>query len=283
MHNPPNNKGREKHRLDALMVLRGLADSAEDAQRHILAHEVTVDGKPATKAGERFSADAKVEMKTPERFVSRGALKLEAALIAFNIKAEGLVCADIGASTGGFTDALLQRGARRVYAVDVGRTQLHERLRGDTRVTVCDHTNARQISADNFDEPPVLFVVDVSFISVKKILPALFASGPDECEAIVLVKPQFEAERGEVNRGRGIIRDAATHARILHDVASTASAGGWAISGIIPSPISGGEGNREFLLHLRKECPAVSCPSTDGGFDVDAAIATACKNPPAEE
>ena len=283
MHNPPNSKGREKRRLDALMVMRGLTDTADDAQRHILAHEVTVDGMLATKAGERFPADAKVEMVAPQRFVSRGALKLEAALIAFNIKPAGLVCADIGASTGGFTDALLQRGARRVFAVDVGRTQLHERLRGDERVTVCDHTNARQLTADNFDETPSLFVVDVSFISVKKIFPALFLSGPEVCEAVVLVKPQFEAQRGEVNRGRGVIRDEATHARILHDVASDASEGGWLVAGVMPSPISGGEGNREFLLHLRKGFAAASSASPDGGFDVDAAIATACKNPPAEE
>ena len=279
MHNPPNNKGREKHRLDILMVMRGLTATANDAQRHILAHEVTVEGMLATKAGERFPADAKVDLVAPERFVSRGALKLEAALKAFNINPVGWACADIGSSTGGFTDSLLQRGARRVFAVDVGRTQLHERLQADERVTVCDHTNARQLTTGHFEEPPSLFVVDVSFISVKKILPALFTSGPERCEAVVLVKPQFEAERGEVNRGRGVIRDEGTHARILHDVASAARGNGWMVAGIIPSPISGGEGNREFLLHLRKG----SAETTDGGFDIDDAITAACKNPPAEE
>jgi 23S rRNA (cytidine1920-2'-O)/16S rRNA (cytidine1409-2'-O)-methyltransferase len=282
MHNPPKSKGREKHRLDALMVIRGLSDTADDAQRHILAHEVTVNGSLATKAGERFPSDADVKMVAPERFVSRGALKLEAALNAFKIKAAGLVCADIGSSTGGFTDSLLQRGAKRIFAVDVGRTQLHERVRTDERVTVCDHTNARQLTTSHFEEPPSLFVVDVSFISVKKILTPLFGSGPKTCEAVILVKPQFEAERDEVNRGRGIIRDEAAHARILHEVATAACAGGWMVVGLIPSPILGGEGNREFLMHLRKHLAESIPPSTELGFDVDAAIATACKSPPAE-
>ncbi len=282
MHNPPKSKGREKYRLDALMVIRGLSDTADDARRYILAHEVTVEGKLATKAGERFPADADVKMVAPERFVSRGALKLEAALNAFNINASGLVCADIGSSTGGFTDSLLQRGAKRVFAVDVGRTQLHERVRTDERVTVCDHTNARQLTTAHFEEPPSLFVVDVSFISVKKILTPLFGSGPETCEAVILVKPQFEAERDEVNRGRGVIRDEAAHARILHEVATVACDSGWMVAGIIPSPILGGEGNREFLMHLRKDQASTFSPSPGLGFDVDAAVTTACKNPPAE-
>lgn len=275
---PRKNKGREKVRLDVLLVSLGLAETRERAQRHILAHEVTVDGRTASKAGERVPSDADVRLTAPERYVGRGALKLEAALRGFAVDPTGLVCADIGASTGGFTDCLLQHGARRVFALDVGRTQLHERVRADPRVTVLDHTNARAIHAGTFQEPPDLFVVDVSFISVRVILPAMSDAARPGVRAVVLVKPQFEAGRAEAGRGRGVIRSADTHRRVLAEVVGAASACGWVPAGLMPSPVLGGAGNREFLLLLERAEPGAR-PA--GGFDIDAGIARACMEPTA--
>lgn len=276
MREPLKNKGREKVRLDVLLVSLGLAETRERAQRHILAHEVTVDGRTVSKAGERVACDADVRLAAPERYVGRGALKLEAALRAFAVDPAGLACADIGASTGGFTDCLLQHGARRVFALDVGRTQLHERVRTDTRVTVLDHTNARTMTAGTFDEPPDLFVVDVSFISVRMILPAMADAARAGVRAVVLVKPQFEAGRAEAGRGRGVIRSAATHGRVLGEVVASAAACGWRPAGLMPSPLLGGAGNREFLLLLERADPgAPPLP----GFDVDAEVARACMEP----
>jgi 23S rRNA (cytidine1920-2'-O)/16S rRNA (cytidine1409-2'-O)-methyltransferase len=181
--------------------------------------------------------------------VGRGAIKLAGALDAFGVEATGKVAVDVGASTGGFTETLLERGARRVYAVDVGRGQLHERLRRDPRVVVRDRTNARSLSAAVVPEPCSIAVVDVAFISVRKILPALrTVLGPD-AEVVVLVKPQFEVGRFQVGRG-GVVKDPALHLQALRDVAECAQRLGYAVRGACPSPLPGVEGNREFFLHL---------------------------------
>lgn len=241
-------------RLDQLLVDRGLAESRSRAQALLLGGRVRVgvgDGaRRDRKPGDLVDSVEPVAVEIPEPFVSRGGHKLAAALDAFSISPHGLVCLDAGASTGGFTDALLQRGARRVYAVDVGRGQLAEALRSHPDVVSMERTNARGLTAGSLPEPVDLASVDVSFISLGLVLgPVASTFGPAGGPVIALVKPQFEAGRGQVNGG--VVRDRAVHRTVLERVAQGALELGLEPLDVIASPILGPEGNREFLLHLR--------------------------------
>ncbi|HUG29065.1 MAG TPA: TlyA family RNA methyltransferase [Candidatus Limnocylindria bacterium] len=241
-------------RLDQLIVDRGLAESRSRAQALLLGGKVRVgDGDAARfdrKPGDLVDPETAVEVTQPEPYVSRGGHKLAAALDAFGVDPAGRVCLDVGASTGGFTDVLLQRGASRVYAVDVGRGQLSEALRRDSRVISMERTNARTLTPTSLPEPVSLASVDVSFISLRLVLgPIASTFGAGGGDLIPLVKPQFEAGRGETNAG--VVRDPAVHERVLREVDEAARAAGLDPLASIPSPILGPEGNREFLLHLR--------------------------------
>lgn len=231
------------------MVDRGLAESREKARALILAGQVLVNGQKADKAGANIDPAAKIEILTQPRYVGRGGLKLEAALDHFAISATGKICLDVGSSTGGFTDCLLQRGAKRVYAIDVGTGQLDWKLRNDPRVVVQEQVNARYLTRDQIPEPIALAVCDVSFISITMILPALTGLLAADAEMVILVKPQFELERDQVGKG-GIIRDPALHHRACQRVETAVQQLGFHTQ-IIPSPILGAEGNREFLLYAR--------------------------------
>ena len=241
-----------KERLDLVLVARGLAESRSVAQKLILAGEVFIGASRADKAGTLVATDAPVHVRQGLPFVSRGGLKLQAALEAFEIEATGLVCADVGASTGGFTDCLLQRGAARVYAIDVGYGQLDWKLRRDSRVVVLERTNARYLTS--LPEPIALAVIDVSFISLTLILPAVMNWLAAEGQVVPLVKPQFEAGREQVGKG-GVVRDAAIHADVLQRVLSWANAHGLTPLGVMRSPLTGPAGNVEFLAHLRRMAP----------------------------
>jgi 23S rRNA (cytidine1920-2'-O)/16S rRNA (cytidine1409-2'-O)-methyltransferase len=238
-----------KARLDVWLVDHGLAESRQKAQALVMAGRVRVGGQPARKAGEAVPAGASIEVLPGPEHVGRGALKLAGALSAFGLDPSGRAAVDVGASTGGFTEVLLARGASRVYAVDVGRGQLHERLRADPRVVVRDQVNARALSAEHVPERCGLATVDVAFISALKVLPALLAVLAPGADAVVLVKPQFEVGRGQVGRG-GLVSDPALHQRCLREVAAGAQGIGYAVRGACASPITGAEGNREFFLHL---------------------------------
>ena len=241
-------------RLDVAMVERGLAESREQAQRLILAGEVWVEGQRWDKASKLCAASANIEVRGAERYVSRGGFKLEGALKGFHLDVNGWRCLDIGASTGGFTDCLLQHGAREVVAVDVGHGQLHWRLRQDPRVRVHEGVNARDLSVleselkDKFD----LVVADVSFISLRLVLPPAFGLLNSGGFACALIKPQFEAGREEVGKG-GIVRDAAVRERVVRDLVAWAGAFPVESMGVIPSPITGRDGNEEFLWLLKKK------------------------------
>ncbi len=242
----------EKTRIDQVLHQRGLAPSREKARAMIMAGEVTVEGRLIDKPGTRIDPDAAIVMKAKPRFVSRGGDKLAGALAAFPVDPVGRVCADVGASTGGFTDCLLQHGAARVYALDVGYGQLDYTLQQDARVIVMDRINARYVTA--LAEPVSLIVVDASFISLKLLLPVFKGwMNPDAAGArdiITLIKPQFEAGRRDVGKG-GVVRDAAIHERVLQEVLESAIQTGWLPFGLIPSPLKGPAGNIEFLLWLR--------------------------------
>jgi 23S rRNA (cytidine1920-2'-O)/16S rRNA (cytidine1409-2'-O)-methyltransferase len=237
-------------RLDQLVVDRSLASSRERARALIIAAQVLVDGRPVTKAGTAVAHDARLELLAADHpYVGRGGLKLAHALDTFDIAVQGRSALDIGASTGGFTDVLLRRGAARVVALDVGYGQIDWRLRTDPRVMVIERFNARRLTPGDLPGPMDLVVIDVSFISLRRILPVvppLLAPGAD---VVALVKPQFEAGRAEVRKG--IVRDTAVHARVLDEVAAAAAAIGLARAGSTPSPVTGAEGNIEFLIHLR--------------------------------
>jgi 23S rRNA (cytidine1920-2'-O)/16S rRNA (cytidine1409-2'-O)-methyltransferase len=236
---------KNKIRIDQLLVKRGLLESRETAQRLILARKILVNGLPAEKASQNVAEDASIEVIEGLKYVSRGGLKLEAALDAFKIDVKDRIALDVGASTGGFTDCLLQRGAKHVYAVDVGYGQLAWKLREDPRVKVIERTNARYLTVEQFADPIDITVADVSFISVLKILEPLINITQ---EAIILLKPQFEAGPDDVPRG-GVIRDAAIHRKVLRDFFQKLQ--GWKIAALIASPIPGTSGNREFLVHLK--------------------------------
>jgi 23S rRNA (cytidine1920-2'-O)/16S rRNA (cytidine1409-2'-O)-methyltransferase len=234
-----------KVRLDTLLVERGLAESRALAQRLIMAGEVRVDGQVALKAGRLVVRTSLVELAAGPRFVSRGGEKLEAALEAFALDVREAICADVGASTGGFTDCLLQHGARRVYAIDVGRGILHWRLRQDPRVVVLESTNARHLQS--LPERVDWVTVDASFISLTLILPVAVRWLKPEGGIMALVKPQFEAGRRAVGKG-GVVRDPAVHRRVLEEVLASLGASGLAPLGLIRSPLLGPKGNVEFLL-----------------------------------
>jgi 23S rRNA (cytidine1920-2'-O)/16S rRNA (cytidine1409-2'-O)-methyltransferase len=238
-----------KTRLDQLLVDRGLAPSREKAQALLLAGAVFVDGQPAGKPGRAVSITSKIDVTSQPRYVSRGGLKLEAALREFAIDPHDRVCLDVGASTGGFTDCLLQHGAAKVFAFDVGHSQLDWKIRTDPRVVVREGINARNLTAADTGEPVSLIVCDVSFISVTLIVPTFPSLLDDNGELVILVKPQFEAGREEVGKG-GIVRDAAVHQATCQRVRQAVEALGFQAA-IIDSPILGTEGNREFLLHAR--------------------------------
>ncbi len=238
-------------RLDAWLAGHGLAESREKAQALVMAGRVRVNGVPVTKPGAPVQAKDAVDMVPGPSHVGRGAVKLEGALDAFSVDPAGRLCLDVGASTGGFTQTLLRRGAARVYAVDTGRGQLHESLRGHARVVLRERTNARHLSPGDVPEACSLAVMDVSFISVRKILPALRSVLTPTAEVVVLVKPQFEVGRAQVGRG-GLVKDKALHAQALREVARAAQEdAGFSVVAACPSPITGSEGNREFFLHLR--------------------------------
>jgi 23S rRNA (cytidine1920-2'-O)/16S rRNA (cytidine1409-2'-O)-methyltransferase len=242
-------------RLDALLVDRGLAHSRERARALILAGGVRVNGQPATKAGTAVPIEAEVTISVPDHpYVGRGGLKLAHALDAFAIPVAGRIALDIGASTGGFTDVLLQRGAARVVALDVGHGQLDWKIRSDPRVEVVERVNARTLTADALPGRARAFdivTIDVSFISLRYILPVVPPLLREHADVVALVKPQFEAGRAEVGKG-GIIRDPAVQARVVDEVSAAADALGLGRAGLTDSPIAGMEGNREFLLHLRQ-------------------------------
>jgi 23S rRNA (cytidine1920-2'-O)/16S rRNA (cytidine1409-2'-O)-methyltransferase len=241
-------------RLDALLVERGLAASRERARALILAGDVRVDGQPVTKAGTAIPRDAEVTVATPDHpYVGRGGLKLAHALDAFAVPVAGRQALDIGASTGGFTDVLLRRGAARVVALDVGHGQLDWKIRSDPRVDVLERVNARTLTARDLPGAAAFDIVtiDVSFISLRHILPVVPPLLREGADVIVLVKPQFEAGRSEVGKG-GIVRDAAVQSRVVEEIVAAADALGLRRSGLTESPIAGMEGNREFLLHLRR-------------------------------
>jgi 23S rRNA (cytidine1920-2'-O)/16S rRNA (cytidine1409-2'-O)-methyltransferase len=241
-------------RLDQLIVDRGLAESRSRAQALLLAGKVRAGAGDAArldrKPGDLVDPDVPLEVEAPEPYVSRGGHKLAAALDAFGVDPAGRTCLDVGASTGGFTDVLLQRGASRVYAVDVGRGQLAEALRRDPRVVSMERLNARALTAATLPEPVSLATVDVSFISLRLVLaPIASTFGPEGGDLIPLVKPQFEAGRGETKGG--VVRDPEVHARVVREITEAAVAAGLSALGQVDSPILGPEGNREFLLHLR--------------------------------
>jgi 23S rRNA (cytidine1920-2'-O)/16S rRNA (cytidine1409-2'-O)-methyltransferase len=238
-----------KVRLDRLLVERGLAESREKAQALIMAGEVLVNRQKASKPGHTVPDDIDVEVLARPPYVSRGGLKLAGALSHFHIDVEGKVCLDVGASTGGFTDALLQAGAVRVHAVDVGAGQMAWSLRTDPRVTVHDGINARELVYDAIGERVDLIVCDVSFISVTLILPAIVPLLQPEGQMVILIKPQFEVGKGQVGKG-GIVRDPALHRAACDRVRSAVEEFGF-ITEIMESPIRGAEGNKEFLLHAR--------------------------------
>ncbi len=237
-----------KIRLDVLLVERGLAESRAKAQALIMAGQARVNGEVVLKPGVAFPADVKTTVDCGPRFVSRGGEKLEAALSAFALDVGGQVCADAGASTGGFTDCLLQRGARKVYAIDVGKGILHWKLRNDPRVISMEETNARFLEA--LPEQVSFVSADLSFISLKLILPVLKKWMAENAQAVCLIKPQFEAGKKDVARGGGVIRDPRVHEQTLRDVLSFAAQTGFAARGLIKSPLLGPKGNVEFLLWL---------------------------------
>ena len=240
-----------KPRLDTLTVSRGLAPSRERAKALIMAGRIMVDGVPVTKPGTPVSTSARLTRKGEDLpFVSRGGLKLQAALSEFEVAVTDAVCIDIGASTGGFTDCLLQNGARRVYAVDVGYGQLAWKLRQDERVVSMERTNARHLKPEDFDEPADLATIDAAFISLKLIVPVLRPCLKSKAAIIALIKPQFEVGKGQVGKG-GVVRDPREHDRVVSELEAFFRASHLTICGLCDSPILGPKGNREFLMHLK--------------------------------
>jgi len=242
-------------RLDTLLVSRGLVESRERARALILAGKVEVAGRPLAKAGSLVPDDIPIRVAEPEHpWVSRGGVKLAHALDTFAIDVTGRLGLDIGASTGGFTDVLLQRGARHVIALDVGHAQLHWKVRSDPRVTTIEGVNARTLTREDLPalgEGAGIITIDVSFISLRHILPVVPPLLDADADVVALVKPQFEAGREDVGRG-GLVTDPAIHERVVDEVTRAAAGVGLARIGMIESPITGAEGNREFLLHLRR-------------------------------
>jgi 23S rRNA (cytidine1920-2'-O)/16S rRNA (cytidine1409-2'-O)-methyltransferase len=243
-------------RLDQVLVERGICDSREKAKRAVMAGQVLINGQPALKSSDRVGPDAKLSLITPEKYVSRGGYKLEHALRHFQLEISGLAAIDLGASTGGFTDCLLQAGARKVYAVDVGHGQLAWVLRSDARVVVMERINARHLTPGHFPAsfvPVQLVVIDCSFISLRKILPPAVALLQPSGNIVALIKPQFEAGKAEADKGAGVIRDAAIHERVLGGLREFVDAQTplcW--RSVTESPLLGPAGNKEFLVLIEK-------------------------------
>ena len=242
--------GQNKQRLDTLVVERGLAESRERAKRLILAGEVIVSGSNQVKPGQLISLDAEIVVKQPPRYVSRGGLKLEKTLQVFQVDVRNSVAVDVGASTGGFTDCLLQHGARFVYAVDVGHGQLAWKIRQDPRVCVIEGTNIRTIDVNRLGLPVEIGVVDVSFISLQKVLPVIIQIVNPMGDVLALVKPQFEAGRQHVGKG-GVVRDVRIHVQVLRDLIQFVRGLGLSVMGISYSPIRGPAGNIEYLIWFK--------------------------------
>jgi 23S rRNA (cytidine1920-2'-O)/16S rRNA (cytidine1409-2'-O)-methyltransferase len=241
----------ERKRLDVLLVERGLAESRQKGQAMILAGEVEVDGKRVDKAGLAVAAGSRIELHSRlQKYASRGGFKLEGALEDFGVKAEGKICMDVGASTGGFTDCLLQHGAQQVYAVDVNTDQLAWKLRGDERVKRVQK-NARELSGRDLPEQVALVVADVSFISVNKVLPGAVECAKPGADLLILIKPQFELKREDIGKG-GIVKDISLHERAINSVTNAAASLGLECLGVRPSRLAGAEGNQEYFLHARK-------------------------------
>jgi 23S rRNA (cytidine1920-2'-O)/16S rRNA (cytidine1409-2'-O)-methyltransferase len=252
---------KKNERLDSLLVNRGLTDSQDLSQRLVMAGEVRVDGQVVLQPGTLVPAEAEITLASSPRFVSRGGEKLEGALQAFPVQVNGRACADVGASTGGFTDCLLQHGAARVYAIDVGKGILDWKLRQEPRVVVMEETNAR--SVELLPEPVTLVTIDVSFISLKVVLPIVrgWLENGTANDIIALIKPQFEAGREQAGRGKGVIRDPAIHQQVLQDILGFAGAEGFSVMDLIRSPLLGPKGNQEFLAWLRYPASSTHCPS----------------------
>ena len=240
-----------KRRLDALLVERGFFGNADQAARAVMAGQVYIKGQPVSKPGTPVARDADISLAAREKYVGRGGFKLEAALDHFQIDPSDLVCVDIGASTGGFTDCLLQRGASLVHAVDVGHSQLHWRLRVDPRVICREGFNARFLAPGDLSPPPELAVGDVSFISLTVILPALFRVLPEGSNAVFLIKPQFESPKGSLPPG-GVIRDDTLRLACVEKIRKFVEQFGQNWLGYIPSPITGHNGNVEYLAHIKR-------------------------------
>jgi len=243
-------KAMTKQRADRLLVARGLFESRARAQAAIAAGRVTADGVRLRKASEGISPRAVIAAEAEHPYVSRGGVKLAFALDHFAVDVKDRVCLDVGASTGGFAEVLLRAGARRVYAVDVGRQQLHPRLRGRANLVSIEETDVRALDPSRLAEPPNLATVDVSFISLKLVVPAVEKVLKPRATLLALIKPQFEAGRREVKKG--LVRDASVHAAICAQIGAFLAARGWRVRGIAPSPIAGGEGNREFFVGAQR-------------------------------
>lgn len=260
MKRQPAERSEKPTRIDKLMVDRGLVESRTKAQALVMAGVVLADEQRVDKPSDLVTPNAHLRIKGGDdptsRYVGRGGLKLETALRDFQVNMQGLDCLDIGASTGGFTDCLLQHGARHVIAIDVGHNQIDYRLRTDARVEVREGVNARYLKPDDFDAKFDLVVMDVSFISATKILPAIVPLLKETGQLITLIKPQFEVGRGEVGKG-GIVRDAEKHARVIAEVNNAAQELGLEVKKVIESPIHGADGNVEFLAHYEKVAPGL--------------------------
>jgi len=240
-----------RERADRLLVARGLFESRARAQAAIAAGLVTADGSRIRKASEEISLSADISAKPEHPYVSRGGVKLAVALDHFVVNVKGRVCLDVGASTGGFSEVLIIRGARRVYAVDVGREQLHAKLRGRDDIVSLEQTDIRALNPSQLTETPDLAVVDVSFISLKLVLPAVAELLAPRATLIALIKPQFEAPRSAIKKG--IVRDETVHEAVCRDISVFLATRQWRVSGVIPSPIVGGDGNREFLIEAERD------------------------------
>jgi len=240
----------ERERADRLLVARGLFESRAKAQAAIAAGLVTADNRPVRKPSDAIARDARLAAAPAFPWVSRGGVKLAHALDAMDLVVVGKICLDVGASTGGFTEVLLARGARRVLAVDVGRDQLHPRLRNHPDVVSLEETDVRALDPARIIEPPDLVVIDVSFISLKLVLPSALALAAPHAGLVALIKPQFEAPRR--HRKKGVVRDPAVHAAVCADIAAFIAALGLRVTAMLPSPIEGGEGNREFLIGAQR-------------------------------
>ena len=264
-----------KERLDVLMVKRNLAPSREKAKAVIMSGNVFVDGQREDKAGAAFREEAVIEVRGHALpYVSRGGLKLEKALAVFDMTVAGKVCTDVGASTGGFTDCMLKNGAAKVYAIDVGRGQLDWKLRQDERVVCMEKTNIRYVTPEDIGEPVDFSSIDVSFISLSKVLPAVYGYLREEGEVAALIKPQFEAGREKVGK-KGVVREKSTHLEVIEAVTGYARGAGFSVLDLNFSPIKGPEGNIEYLIHLKKcEDPTETAGPIDIKGTVDKAFAS---------